>query len=200
MASQLSFSFSSELYNDMEYYLLFVSPDKRITAKANKTKQTTYVICNGQGTYTPLHFTVADFSATRGLGPSLVQALREVCSKYQPFIIHLQDYGGFDCRDNSTFFIKIENHQPLLNLAKDLRTLNPILKEGGCKMAKFVSHPHLTVVRGLSQLNYSTTMIFYKDKTFRDSFIVSHLKLIKKKILDRQSQTVATIPLSYPII
>lgn len=188
----------NDLQVDLWKYLLFVPPNQRVNSRVNGIKRNAYGVCNGQGIYTPPHVTVASFSAHQRLEPSLMHTLQEVCNNHQQFMVSLQGYAGFDCDDKSSLHIKVEDHQPLLKLVRDLRILNAILKNNGCRTAGFVNNPHLTVVRGLLHSNYTRAMHFYGNKRFGDSFIANRLVLVKRRVTDRKSQLVTTFQLPFP--
>ena len=187
-----------DLSIDLCKYMLLVSPDQRIINRIDGVKKTAYRICKGKGVYTLAHITIASFYAGKHLEPLLLQVLQEICDRQLQFRIRFQGIDGFVSNDNCTIYIRIEEHQPFLKFANDLRLLSATLKSSGYRVANRVNNPHCTIVRGLPRATYTDAMHFYKDNVFYDTCLAKNLVLMKREIVDSHSQLITTFQLPSP--
>jgi len=197
MNLQLSlFAHDKGLHNDIDECLLLVSPDVRVANSVLGLKRGARSLCRGKGIVSNPHITIARIYIRRGTEHYILPFLQLICSSHQKFIVELEDFASFEHRNSScTIYIKVKEHQPFLDLAKDLKAVRKDLKKLGCRIDCLVNNPHLSLVRGLPFSNYKAAMPIYDDNIFRDSFVAEEILLSKRWTPNYDSHRVA-FPLS----
>jgi len=189
---QLRFAFPDDPWR----YLFLASPDRDLAARVMDVKEDFYFSYGHKiAVDTRPHITLAAFNATKDLEASLIALLQKICSGYSKFTALLQDFAGFERYDKSTIYIKVQTHQPFLELAKGLCAVNHLLQTDSCSSAYLVEHPHLTVAKWIPYLMYLEAMEDFSSRSFRDVFVVNNLLLLKKQEGDDKYQRVTTIRL-----
>lgn len=180
MKLQLLLPFSpDDLSCDQREYLLIASPTPNVTAKVMEVKEDFYAVYKqAMAVTTRPHITVAAFKATEKLQSSVIELMQQACHDQQRFVVALRGFDGFA---PAAIYIKVQDHQPFRQLAHRLRTVNGWLQNNGCRTAKLVNLPHLTIARRLSSPVYKKAIQDYSNRSFRDAFVLNNLLLLKRR-------------------
>lgn len=182
--------------NNEWHYLFLASPERNLANRVMEVKEDFYLSYGHKiAIDTWPHITLAAFKSANELEPFLITLLQQACARYRKFSTPLQDFSGFERFNKSTVYIKVEAHQPFLQMAKGLRVINDLLLSNGCSSAYLVNRPHLTVAKWVPYLMYLEAMEDYRYKSFRDTFLVNDLLLLKKQNEEDKYQRVTTIRL-----
>ncbi|HUC82023.1 MAG TPA: 2'-5' RNA ligase family protein [Flavisolibacter sp.] len=195
MNLQLSL-FPHDRNNEIDECLLIVSPDVKVANSVLELKKGTRFLCGEEGIISRPHITIARVYISRRAEYYILSLLQTICSRHQKFIVELEGFSSFEHPNSTcTIYIKVKEHQPFLDLAKDLKALRRDLKKLGCRIDCVVNNPHLSLIRGLPFTNYKAAMPIYGDSTFRDSFVAEEILLSKRWTPNYGSHRVA-FPLS----
>ncbi|NCI45381.1 2'-5' RNA ligase family protein [Sediminibacterium soli] len=160
-------------------YLLVAQPDPEAYAKLMAEKQFFF-----EKFQTPVaiktkpHITVAGFLAFEAMEETMIRWMARVISAKQRFSVTLDGYGAFRPH---TLYLHVKDHEPFLQLAKELKVVDQYIQGYGCPEMQLVSNPHLTIARRLDAVTYAHAVETYADKTFETSFHVKELVLLRRR-------------------
>jgi 2'-5' RNA ligase len=167
------------LYNPMYEYLLVAHPDENVYLRVAEEKQSFFDIYKEKiAVKTKPHITVACFLAKEVMEETMIRWMQRIISNQQRFIVLLNNYSGFPPH---TVYLRIQDHQPFKQLASSLKVIDQYVRGNDCPAMKLVTHPHLSVARGLPKDVYEKAIIAYAQKSFFDSFEVNELVLLKRQ-------------------
>jgi 2'-5' RNA ligase len=167
------------LYNPLYEYLLVAHPDKNVYLRVAEEKQSFFDVYKEKiAVKTKPHITVACFIAKEVMEETMIRWMQRIISNQTRFIVLLNNYSGFPPH---TVYLRIQDHQPFKQLASSLKVIDQYIRGNDCPPMKLVTHPHLSVARGLPKDIYEKAIIAYAQKLFSDSFEVSELVLLKRQ-------------------
>jgi 2'-5' RNA ligase len=160
-------------------YLLVVSPETAVYTQVQAEKQF-FSTQFGQEMAAKLkpHITVADFVATEQMEETIIRWMHRVISAQQSFEVTLDRYGAFRPH---TIYLNVQNQQPFMELARQLKVVDQFIQSYGCPPIKLVSHAHLTIARSLDAFTYQQAVQHYAAQNFTASFAVQELVLLKRR-------------------
>jgi 2'-5' RNA ligase len=160
-------------------YLLVAQPDAEAYAKLMDEKEFFSAYFNTPvAVKTRPHITVASFMAFEAMEETLIRWMSRVISAKQSFRVTLDQYGAFRPH---TIYLHVKDHQPFLQLARELKVVDQYIQGYGCPKMHLVSNPHLTIARRLNADTYSEAVKIYADKSFETSFRVKELVLLRRR-------------------
>ena len=107
----------------------------------------------------------------------IIQELEKFSAQQNTFDVFL---NGFDCFAPRVIFIRVKNHQPLVDLHNKLNEVLSSKLDFKSKVLTQKLHPHMTIAtRDLSEDAFEQAWAHYKAKEFTASFEVSSLFLLK---------------------
>jgi hypothetical protein len=185
---------NDELYGDQWEYLFLASPQQKLMDRILGLKEDFSFDHNHKlASKTWPHITLANFRTKKSLEPVLVKSIRNACNNHRKFTVDLCDFDGFD---HYTIYIKVQQHQPFLELGKSLNSLNEILWNNTSSIASIVNNPHLTIAKRIPYRTYIKAIQEYREKSFRDVFILNELILFRRRHREAKCQRVASFYLS----
>ncbi len=126
----------------------------------------------------PAHITLQmPFRRKHEKEPNIIETLQKVAADYNQFEVVLD---GFDCFPPRVIFIKVSEHQSILELHKKLcyildKHLDLTPKELTTKV-----HPHMTIAtRDLREDAFESAWPEFQKRNFKASFQVKSLSLLK---------------------
>jgi len=125
------------------------------------------------------HLTLIQFMQ-RGLAEEKIVARFKTIAKAQaPIKIELKDFGNFP---SHTIFINVTSKVPLMNLSKNLREAQSLLKYAPGDKPFFLTEPHLTIARKLVPWQHEKAWIEYSNSSFTGRFMADKMTLLKRKV------------------
>jgi len=164
--------------NGLYEYLLVAHPDETVYAQVMAEKQFfSAQFRSPVAVKTKPHITVANFLALEPMEETIIRWMHRVISTKKSFRVTLNQYGAFRPH---TIYLRVEEHQPFQQLAKELKVVDQYVRSNGCPEIKF-SNPHLTIARRLEQTTYQQAITVYAEKKFHASFDVKELLLLRRQ-------------------
>lgn len=170
-------TFSSQV--SMYEYLLVAHPDETVYAQVMAEKE------NFSAQYkapiagkTKPHITVANFLAMEAMEETLIRWMHRIISTQKKFKVTLDKYSGFA---NHTIYLRVQDHQPFQQLAKELKVVDQYVRSNGCPEVHLITRPHLTIARRLPENIYHAAANEYAQKNFYASFEVKELLLLRRQ-------------------
>jgi 2'-5' RNA ligase len=165
--------------NSLYEYLLIVHPDETVYARVMAEKQLFTVQYQEQvAVKTKPHITVANFLAKEEMESTIIRWMHRVISVQKKFKVTLDRYSGFAPH---TIYLRVQDHQPFQQLAKELKVVDQYVRSNGCPEARLITRPHLTIARRLPETVYRQAETVYAKKDFHASFEVSELLLLRRQ-------------------
>lgn len=160
-------------------YLLVANPEADVQQQVieEKTKffkqysQTEVIHSNPQ-------IIVANFLAKEEMEDTLLRWMHRIISSHTSFSVALNNYSGSPNANN--IYIRVQNHQPFKQLAKELKVIDELIRSNGLPKAQFISNPHLTIAGRLDKSLYEKAMRDYSQKDFYAEFEVKELIFLKR--------------------
>ena len=160
-------------------YLLVAHPDATVYAQVMAEKELfTAQFKMPIAVKTKPHITVANFLALEPMEETIIRWMHRVISARKSFRVTLDQYGAFRPH---TIYLKVQDHQPFQQLAKELKVVDQYIRGYGCPEMKLISNPHLTIARRLEQATYQQAVTVYAEKAFHASFEVKELLLLRRQ-------------------
>ena len=170
-------------------YLLVAKPDAAMSA-AVRSERLQFDECYGQGLAIKArpHIAVGSFLGTEEMEPTLIAWMQRICSAQLSFNVLLNNYSGYPAH---TIYLRVQNQQPLLQLAKQLRQIDSYVAGNTGHAVKWNDAPHLTIAKSLPEAVYFEAIVAYANKELTGTFVVSELQLLRRTAPDAMAQKVA---------
>lgn len=159
-------------------YLLVVSPQQNIWQQVMNEKiifKAHYHECKLD---LQSSITIANFLAKEEMEDTLLRWMHRIFNTRPSFKVALNNYGGSP--NANTIYLRIQDHQPFKQLAKELKVIDEMIKSNGLPKAYLISNPHMTIARKLDKPVYEKAMMDYSKKEFYAEFEVNELLLLKR--------------------
>jgi 2'-5' RNA ligase len=124
------------------------------------------------------HITLANFLAKEEMEETLLRWMHRIISTKKAFTVSLNNYGGFP--NANTIYLRVQDHQPFKQLAKELKVIDQLVKDNGLPKAHLISTPHMTIAKRIDPFVYEKAMLDYSQKEFHAEFTVNELVLLKR--------------------
>jgi len=108
-----------------------------------------------------------------------IPRLERIVAAADPFMVELSDFGSFPTH---TIFIQVKTKNPIIELVKSLRPLQPMIKTDNEHKPHFIMDPHMTVARKLLPWQYEKGWLEYSHSQFTGKFMADHVLLMRKQM------------------
>jgi len=123
------------------------------------------------------HITMVNFIQPFTAEPKVFQWFKNHASYVNAIHVDLKDFGKFD---SHTIYVKINDHKEIVELVNNIRR-NFAAKLNVANLKPiFVSHPHLTIARGMTSDQFNIAWNAWEKKTYNESFTATNMVLIKR--------------------
>ena len=121
---------------------------------------------------------VANFLEKEEMEDTFLRWMHRIISSHKSFTVALNNYSGFP--NANTVYIRVQDHQPFKQLAKELKVIDELVRSNGLPKAHLISNPHMTIAGRLDKHLYEKAMLDYSKKDFHAEFQVKELVLLKR--------------------
>ena len=170
----------------MNEYLLVLSPHEELRQRIMKVKEAfadTYDASMAK--FSRPHITLVTFMGWTIMEEKIRQRLRLVAMGAAPFKVELKDYGSFPAH---TIYINIATKVPIVNLVKEIREMQKLMKADPEHDPHFITEPHLSIARKLLPWQYEKGWLEYSNKHFTGRFIADSMVLLKRPVGEMKYQ------------
>lgn len=160
-------------------YLLVISPHEDIYNRIMQLKQSfaeKFDYDLAKKTYP--HLTLVKFLLHRMNEERIILRIKNIAAQHQPFTIELNGFGSFPTH---TIYATVCAKHKIVNLVKDIRSLQRWMKADHEHKPHFILEPHLTIARGLQGWQYEKAWKEYEHEPFRAAFTANDLVLLKRR-------------------
>jgi 2'-5' RNA ligase len=162
--------------NTQREYRLVINPDAQVYDKIMAEKQR---FCMRYGIESVLrsfpYIMVAGFYAGEGMEETLIRWLQRIFSQRNSFEVMLNNFSGVP---QHSIYLRIQNPQPLQQLALELKTLEHHINIRSSLATE--RRPHVMMAGDLSETVYEKAMPVYSRKTFHTSFMATETILLAR--------------------
>ena len=163
----------------MNLYFIAVIPDPVLRAKVRSLKEEMKTQYGAKHALkSPAHITLQmPFRRMDSFESEMKESLREFCAEQQSFSILLNGFGAFRPR---VIYINITNHDPLVQLHRDLG--NVLVDRLGFTPREINRrfHPHMTIAtRDLKEKAFNQAWPLYDQREFKTQFDARSISLLK---------------------
>lgn len=134
------------------------------------------------------HITLVNFVQYAMMEQRLLNRLKIIAMGLPPVKIELKNFGSFP---SHTIYINITSKVPIVNMVKQLRQAQALMKISNDHKPHFMTEPHLTIARKLQPWQYEKGWLEYEHKHFSGRFIADQLLLLKRRVGDKAYQVAA---------
>jgi len=127
---------------------------------------------------TQSHITVANFLALEPMEYTIAKWIQQIVSGTESFLVTLDKFAGFP---HHTIYADVQDATPFQQLVKKLKPVKDYIADSHCPAARFISKPHLTIARRLTEEIYNKAMAHYSKKSLYESFMVEELVLLRRR-------------------
>ncbi|MEP7163396.1 MAG: hypothetical protein ABI741_01815 [Ferruginibacter sp.] len=129
---------------------------------------------------------LARFSAMKMAEDRIIQKLQTIAMNEKPFVINLQDFGGYPMH---AIFINIANQQRVLQLIKNLKQARRLMKGGG-EDPYFLHDPTIALAGRIEKEKYTEAIKEYQHLKFSARFLADSFLLVKRGRDEKKYQVV----------
>ena len=172
---------STNTGNPLFAYLLVILPDEWIVAEMIKIKQhfKDDYGCGKAFSMKP-HLTLAKFVQSEKLEEAIVEHIEKFTRSIKAFSLILSGFGHFP---RHTIYINVANPSPVVDLVENIKYgLKHVLTNTEQFKPIFVTKPHLTIARGMKDVQHEQAWLEWENRKFDASFRVKEVMLLKKAI------------------
>lgn len=170
--------FLSKILDGFQQYMLVVQPDERIGSTMLEERQACSDRYGNAVTGTP-YITIADFIAKEAMEETLLRWMQRIYRTQQRFRVTLEDYSGFPPQ---SIYVRVQDPLSLSALAQPLKVIDPYISSADCPPVRVAAMPYLLLAKLSSPEHYFPAMKAYAMKTFRASFMVDEVVLLKRNL------------------
>lgn len=162
----------------MNEYLLVLSPHEELRQRIMQVKNMfaeTYHATSAK--FSRPHITLVNFLSWDLMEEKIKQHLKHIAMGFAPFKVELKDYGSFP---SHTIYINITTKVPIVNLVKELKSTQRLMKADPAHDPHFITEPHVTIARKLLPWQYEKGWEEYSHRHFTAKFIADGMLLLKR--------------------
>jgi 2'-5' RNA ligase len=162
-------------------YLLLIPPSDFVSKKISEIKLTFSDVhgCENAAKLTP-HLTMIKFLQRETMEFRIINCFEKFTHHIAPFAVELDGFGEFPPH---TIYVKPSTAKPIADLVIGMRAMfGRMLKFSDLLKPTFVTNPHLTIARGMSEEQYQAIWPIYKKQEFLGSFMADQMVLIKREV------------------
>ncbi len=162
----------------MNEYLLVLNPHEELRNRILHVKEEFASKFNAPAAknlrpHIPLvHFNTWDIMEER-----LTERLRYIAMGETPFKVALKDYGTFPTH---TIFINVTTKLPIVNLIKELKEAQRLMKADPAFDPHFITEPFIAIGRKLLPWQHEKAWLEYSHRHFTATFIADSMLLLKR--------------------
>jgi 2'-5' RNA ligase len=123
------------------------------------------------------HVTLIKFAQRKMMEDRIRLQLRNIFNRNSPIKIELKDYGSFPTH---TIYINITSKVPIVNIVKDLKEAQRLMKPDEENKPFFITEPHLTIARKLLPWQYEKAWLAYSHSFFTGRFIADSALMLRR--------------------
>jgi len=135
--------------------------------------------------FTKPHITLVNFVQYAMMEQRIINRLKLIAMGLPPIKVELKNFGSFP---SHTIYINITSKVPIVNMVKQLRQAQALMKINNDNKPHFITEPHLTVARKLLPWQYEKAWLEYEHKHFSGRFIADQILLLKRRVGDKAYQ------------
>jgi len=122
------------------------------------------------------HITIAGFQAKEEMEETLVRWIQNICRLHSAFDITLNNFSG---QPPHTIYLRIQDAQPLVQLAQRLRILDGFVQSNDCPPVRLNGRPYLAI-GSLPEAAYAPALTEFAQRSFHASFRVDKIVLVRR--------------------
>ncbi len=172
----------------MNEYLLVLNPNEELRARIMKVKEE---FANkhdaAMAKFLKPHITLVNFISWGMMEEKITQRIKHISMGTAPFKVELKDYGSFP---SHTIYLDITTKVPIVNLVKELRSAQRLMKADPAHEPHFITEPRMTIARKLLPWQYEKGWLEYSHKHFSGKFIADSMLLLKRPVGGKAYQIV----------
>ena len=159
-------------------YLLVLRPHEELWNRIMRLKQefAEKYEC-AMANHTKPQITLVKFTQYEMMEERLLNRLRHIAMALPAIKIELKDFGSFP---SHTIYINVTSKVPVLNMVKELRQAQQLMKLNNDNKPYFITAPQLTIARKLLPWQYEQAWLEYSHRHFTGRFITQQLILLKR--------------------
>jgi len=162
-------------------YLLVISPEESVSEEITKIKYkfSDDYGCKYAARLKP-HCTLMNFVQHQRVENHLIREFDSIVASFIPIAITLDGFGQYPMH---TIFIKIKDGKKIKEMVTALKLkFRSVKNEIKPFKPIYLSDPHLTVARGMTQAQFNQAWTEWGKRKFSSSFNVNNVRLLKRQI------------------
>lgn len=174
-------------------YLLILQPHEDLYNKIVDIKQAfaKQFDCK-MAMYLKPHLTLTVFVQYAMMESKIIHRLQNIAAQQSSFKIDLNGFGSFP---SHTIYINVQTKNPIIDLIKELKQAQSLLKLNAEHKPHFITEPHISVARKLLPRQYEKAWIEFQQKNFTASFMANEMILLRRNEQQKAYQLIKKFPL-----
>ncbi len=178
-------------------YLLILQPHEDLYNKMIDIKQSFAKEFDcAMAKYLKPHLTLLLFKQYEMMEQKIVHRLQSIAMQQYPFSIELNGFGSFP---SHTIYINVQTKNSVIDLVKELKQIQSLLKLDAENKPHFITEPHISVARKLLPWQYEKAWTAYQQKNFTASFIANQMILLRRNEQHKAYQVIGKFPLLHQV-
>ena len=178
-------------------YLLIIQPHEDLYNKMVEMKQSfaKQFDCP-MAMYLKPHLTLLLFKQYEMMEQKIIHRLQNITMQQSSFSIELNGFGSFP---SHTVYINVQTKNIIVDLVKELKQAQSLLKLNAEDKPHFITEPHISVAGKLLPRQYEKAWIDYQQKNFTARFIVNEIILLRRNEQHKAYQVIGKFPLLHQV-
>ena len=135
--------------------------------------------------FTKPHLTLVSFVQYAMMEQRIINRLKIIAMGLPPTKVELKGFGSYP---SHTIYVNVTSKAPIVNMVKQLRQAQALMKINNENKPHFITEPHLLVARKLLPWQYEKAWAEYEHKHFPGRFIADQMLLLKRRVGDKPYQ------------
>jgi 2'-5' RNA ligase len=131
------------------------------------------------------HVALVRFTQYAMMEQRIINRLKLIAMGLPPIKVELKDFGSFP---SHTIYINITSKVPIVNMVKQIRQAQALMKINNDNKPHFITEPHIAMARKLLPWQYEKGWLEYEHKHFNGRFIADQMLLLKRRVGDKPYQ------------
>lgn len=159
-------------------YLLVLKPHEELVNKIRSVKdEFAEKFQTNNSRFLKTHIPLVNFLSLEMNEEKLLHRLEIISMGICPIKVELKDYGSYP---SHTIFINVTSKLPLLDIIKQLKTAQSLLRLSRDNKPHFIEDPHIIISTKLKPWQYEQGWLQFSHRNFTGKFIADNFLLLKK--------------------
>ncbi len=166
-------------YQGLYEYLLIIEPSESVTEKLMQVKKDFHQRYKAANALNMPRITLCTFTQYKTAESRILSRVRNAADKQDSINVELCNFG---CFPSHTIYVNVISRAQVLELVREVRqATHRMLKPDNDHKPYFISEPHLTICKGLTNEQYEQAWKYMSNLHFYAKFTAQSMLLLRRE-------------------